>query len=155
MSKKNGKHLPPEQPPANEVLLRQQGQQELAQEVVGFMAASFSGPLPPPEVLDKYNQIIPNGAERIMAMAEKQSSHRRQLEKTVITTDSRNSLLGIIFALIIGLATITIGGIVIYAGHGFAGTFLGSAGLTGLVSTFIYGTRQRRQERETKHQENP
>jgi uncharacterized membrane protein len=31
----------------------------------------WSGPLPPPAVLEKFSQIIPNGAERIVAMAIK------------------------------------------------------------------------------------
>ena len=32
----------------------------------------MSGPLPPPGILDAYNQTIPDGANRIMAMAEEQ-----------------------------------------------------------------------------------
>jgi uncharacterized membrane protein len=47
-------------------------------------AASFSGPLPPPSILGKYNDILPNGAERIMKMAENQSTHRIELEKLAI-----------------------------------------------------------------------
>lgn len=155
MPEEKSKQLPPEQPSIDDGSLREQSQQELAQHLVGFMAASFSSPLPPPEILEKYGQIIPNGAERIMVMAEAQSAHRRDLEKTVMATDSRNSFLGLIFGLTIGLVTILTGGAIIYAGHAISGTLLGSAGLTGLVSTFIYGTQQRRQERETKQRENP
>ena len=154
MAQKKRKHPHPQIPPADENSLRQQGKNELAQEVVGVVASSFSGPLPPPETLAHYNEIIPNGAERIMVMAENQSQHRRELEKKVIKTDSRNSLLGIISALIIGLAAIIIGGAVIYTGHPISGTVLGSTGLTGLVSAFIYGTNQRRQERQTKYAAN-
>ncbi|ELR72618.1 hypothetical protein C900_00997 [Fulvivirga imtechensis AK7] len=33
---------------------------------------THSGPIPDPETLSHYNKIIPNGAERIMAMAENQ-----------------------------------------------------------------------------------
>lgn len=33
---------------------------------------AFSGPLPPPAMLAQYNDVVPNGAERIMAMAERQ-----------------------------------------------------------------------------------
>lgn len=155
MPEEKSKQLPPEQPSIDDGSLREQSQQELAQEVVGFVAASFSSPLPPPEILEKYGKIIPNGAERIMVMAEAQSAHRRDLEKTVMATDSRNSLLGIVSALILGLVTIVTGGLIIYAGHAWPGTIIGSAGLTGLVSVFIYGTKQRRQERETKQRENP
>jgi uncharacterized membrane protein len=33
-----------------------------------------TGPLPDPETLAKYNQIVPDGANRIIVMAEKQSA---------------------------------------------------------------------------------
>ena len=32
--------------------------------------SSFMGPVPPPSMMEDYNEIVPNGAERIMAMAE-------------------------------------------------------------------------------------
>ncbi|PCH66140.1 MAG: hypothetical protein COC01_08890, partial [Bacteroidetes bacterium] len=36
----------------------------------------FSGPLPPPHILAQYKNLIDNGAERIMVMAETQLSSR-------------------------------------------------------------------------------
>jgi uncharacterized membrane protein len=120
------------------------------QQVRAIITQEFSGPLPPPNALEKYNVIIPNGAERIMKMAEEQSQHRRNLESKVINTDSRNSLLGVIFAFLLGATTIIIGGIVVLHGYEWSGSFLGSVGLVGLVSVFIYGTRERRKEREGK-----
>jgi uncharacterized membrane protein len=44
----------------------------------------FSGPIPPPSLLARYNDVVPNGAERILAMAERQSKHREQLEAQVV-----------------------------------------------------------------------
>ena len=38
------------------------------------------GPLPPPEVLKKYTDAVPNGAERIMNMAEKEQLHKHGIE---------------------------------------------------------------------------
>ena len=112
-------------------------QHALAQEVVSIIKQEYSGPLPPPHVLEKYKDIIPNGAERIMVMAEEQSKHRRALETKALNTDSRNSLLGVIFAFILGLTTIVTGGIVVLKGQPWPGTIIGSAGLVGLVSAFI------------------
>ena len=127
-----------------------QAQVDLAHQVVGIIQQEYSGPIPPPDALEKYNRIIPNGADRIMTMAEEQSKHRRELEKTALNSDSRNSFLGILSALTIGLGTIVTGGIIISKGHAWPGTILGSAGLVGLVSVFIYGTQQRRSERQAK-----
>ncbi len=43
--------------------------------------STFSGPLPPPEVIEHYNKIIPNGADRLLEMVELQSEHRRACEE--------------------------------------------------------------------------
>ena len=39
----------------------------------------FSGPIPPPQVLKQYEEIIPGAGERILAMAEKEQDHRHGL----------------------------------------------------------------------------
>ena len=41
-------------------------------DAIGFaVSAGMSGPLPPPWILEGYNETIPGGADRIMTMAEK------------------------------------------------------------------------------------
>jgi len=144
MSKKKKRKFPLSQQ------LSQQSNPLTHQEVRGIIRQEYSGPLPPPDAIQKYDEIIPNGAERIMAMAEKQSEHRQQLEKKALDTDSRNSLLGVIFAFILGFTALISGITIVYLGQPISGTIFGSAGLVSLVSAFIYGTRERRKEREAK-----
>ncbi len=60
-----------------------------------------SGPLPDPETLGEYNQLIPNGAERIMKMAEKQQDHSMYMERIALRRASFQHLLGQIFAFIL------------------------------------------------------
>lgn len=44
--------------------------------------AAWKGPIPPPVVLDQYNSIVPNAAERILTMAEEEARIRRdQVQK--------------------------------------------------------------------------
>jgi len=50
-------------------------------------AETFSGPLPHPQILEKYNEVVPDAAERIIAMAENQSKHRQELETKAIESD--------------------------------------------------------------------
>ncbi len=50
---------------------------------------SFSGPIPPPSILKGYNDIVKDGADRIMSMAEKQSGHRIALEDHAIREELR------------------------------------------------------------------
>lgn len=128
----------------------EKSQQEIAQQVISVIRQEFSGPLPPPHVLEQYKHVLPDAPERIIAMAEEQGRHRRKLETKALNTDSRNSLLGIISGFLIGLSAILVAGFVIYNGQSWPGTILGSAGLVGLVAVFVYGTNQRRSEREKK-----
>jgi uncharacterized membrane protein len=45
---------------------------------------THSGYLPDPLSLSAYDELIPNGADRIMKMAEKQQEHRMKIESTAI-----------------------------------------------------------------------
>lgn len=108
----------------------------------------FSGPIPDPHTLRTYDELVPGAADRILKMAENQSTHRRELEKIAVKSGARNSLFGIICAFIIAVVTVTAGAYVIVNGQQWGGTILGSAGLVGLVGVFVYGTNSSRKERE-------
>lgn len=45
------------------------------------MVEQFSGPLPRPQDLAKYNETLPGAAERILVMAEKEQAHRHEMDK--------------------------------------------------------------------------
>ena len=114
--------------------------------------AFFSGPLPQAQELQKYNEIVPGAANRIIIMAEEQASHRRLLESRVIKSDTRNSTLGLIFGLIIGLAGVISGTVIIIYGYAIYGVVVGGGTIASLVATFVYGSKQRKIERERKLQ---
>lgn len=112
--------------------------------------SSFSGPLPPPEILKKFDEIVPGSAERIIKMAEGQFIHRTELERKVIESDIARSkwgqALGFIIA-IVGLAgSVTIS---IY-GSGLVGAVMGVSTLASLVGVFMYGSKTRSDERIKK-----
>jgi len=108
----------------------------------------FQGPLPHPAILEKYNQIVPGAAERIIKMEEEQSRHRRTIEAKVIGADSWKSILGVIFAFVIALLGLLIGGYTALKGQPFFGGTVSIAIIASVVGTFIYGTQQRKQSRE-------
>ncbi len=114
------------------------------------IAARFSGPLPPPETLQKYDQILPGLAERIMRQAESQTSHRIEIEKKVIKSDVVNSRLGLIFGFILGLIGIGGGVYLTYLGMTQSGLIISGTTLVSLISVFIYGSQTRRKEREAR-----
>lgn len=114
---------------------------------------SFSGPLPPPEVLKKFNEVVPGAAERIIKMAEGQFVHRVELEKKVINSDIDNSRLGLIFGFIIAIVGLIISFGLVVLGHQIVGTIFGGTTLLSLVSVFVYGTTSRKKERQQKNKE--
>ena len=61
----------------------------------------FSGPLPPPQILQGYNQAFAGCAERIVAMTERQSAHRQAIERSVIDANCQAQTRGQYFAFIL------------------------------------------------------
>lgn len=79
--------------------------EEVVKELIArrFESMTYSGPIPHPQLLKEFNDVIPNGADRIMTMAEKQSGHRIILEEKVVNANNRDSFLGVVFAGVIAL----------------------------------------------------
>lgn len=108
--------------------------------------SQHQGPLPAPEQLEAYNQLIPNGAERIMAMAEKQLQHRIEIEKIVVSSQQIQSSRGQIFGLAIGVLGIISGTVLAMFGHEVVGSIIAGSTVVTLVSVFVIGRRgQQRQ----------
>lgn len=105
---------------------------------------SFSGPLPPPEMLVRYNDALPDGADRIVKMAEDQSAHRRTME-------SRGQIFGFTLALVA-----IVGGIVLIAdGKSAEGLVPLVSALAVLVGLFIYGEVRGRSTRPMEPPDEP
>lgn len=85
--------------PVSDIEIENEKQAEqVKQVVVEAIRSEFSGPMPPPSILSGYEKILPGAADRILSMAEKQSAHRQKMEEKMIKTESRDSLLGVLFA---------------------------------------------------------
>lgn len=113
-----------------------------------------SGPIPSPDDLERYSQIITDGADRIMALAESQTEHRHQLEQKIVVaqiadanSDRTERLVGQIFALIIGLTAIVSGAIVASKGQPWPGAIIGGSAIVGLVSVFIVGRKSEQDDK--------
>jgi uncharacterized membrane protein len=113
-------------------------------------SVSFSGPLPPPGLLAKYNEVIPNGAERIMAMAERQSAHRESLEAQVVAGNVASQARGSHYAFIICLITIVGGFVLIGMGKNIYGISAVIGSLATLAGVFVIAKREQRKERVEK-----
>jgi uncharacterized membrane protein len=111
---------------------------------------AFSGPLPPPDTLIRYNDAFPGCAERIVKMAESQTQHRQALETRALNGKLANERVGQWMAFV--LAALGIGGAIwlmsidrFGAGATVFGTIVGS-----VVATIIWGRVQQRRQLEDK-----
>lgn len=124
--------------------------QQIIRSLVVTMHKTHIGPLPDPETLTEYSAIIPNGAERIMQMAEKQLDHRMKMENKVVGGQMSQSNIGQVLAFLIGIAALSASTYCIVTGHEWSGSILGIGGLTGLVTAFIKGRGQQEKSLEEK-----
>ena len=122
------------------------------QHLVATSFEAHSGPIPPPAILEKYNQIVPNAAERIIRMAEKQSDHRMDLEKKVIDSSIFKSYLGMIFATGIAVYGLYIAKEIAIDGNPATAGIIAAIDIIGLISVGIYNGNIQKNEREQRKQ---
>jgi uncharacterized membrane protein len=122
----------------------------LEQRMVQATVQSFSGPLPPPEVLARYNDCIPNGATRIMEMAERQQEHRHTLERRVVSANTTDQRLGLILGFLLAVAIGAGGFWLILNGRDATGIASVITSIAGPTGAFIWGRRRQEKERSEK-----
>jgi len=97
-----------------------------------------------------YNDVVANGAERILAMAERQSAHRESMETQVVKANLALQRQGSWFAFILAFLTIGGGIFLIYLGKDGYGLAAIIAALTSLAGVFFFSKREQRKERIEK-----
>ena len=121
-------------------------------------ASTFAGPLPPPAALREYDEVIADGAERIMRMAETSLKHRQKLDRERLDLDRQRldaereearairseRFRGQIGGFLLGVIPLGLAAWLINRGHSWPGAILGIGGITSLVGTYMYGYRRER-----------
>ena len=104
------------------------------------------GPIPAPVILGQYDNILPGAAERLFVMAEKEQSHRHNIDEKGLDAQIRDirrgrleNNIGQVFGLTIALAAIIAGSITAIKGKEIPGGFIGTAGVASLVYVFVKG----------------
>lgn len=100
---------------------------------------SHSGPLPDRETIKIYNEVIPNGGDRLMISTETQLKHRIEIEKTGVkrtfNQSSTGQWMGFVIAIVFGIIAWDLA----KSGQAVVATILGTVDLVALVSVFIIG----------------
>lgn len=67
---------------------------------------TYEGPLPPASEFERYEQVCPGAADRILAMAENEEAHRHHTEDRIVDSVIKQTKLGQIFAFTIALGSL-------------------------------------------------
>lgn len=103
------------------------------------IASLYGGPIPPPEMLSAYDEVVPGLAKRIAKNWENQTSHRQSLER-------RSQL----YALTIVILAIAVAPLLALAGASWAAAIVPAAALIGIAgaSGFLQLLARSRKDRE-------
>lgn len=120
--------------------------QELAPPGARIVAASYSGPLPPPAALERYEQVCPGAADRILKQWETQSQHRQALESAVVQSNVANSRRGQILGFLLAIGSLGIAAWLISSGQPVKGVIALLVEVGALAAVFIVARRRGQSE---------
>ena len=100
---------------------------------------TFRGPIPHPDLLKGYNEIVPGAAERILAMAEDDAAHQRSMEVAALEAAKSEARLGQWLGFFIGMAALGTSLVALFLGSPWVASILGGTTVIGLVSVFVVG----------------
>ena len=94
-------------------------------------AQQFSGPIPPPEVFEKYGYVIPDAPERILKVFELDSQHTREMQKAALEAETKRDSRAQWMAFSIMLAALGLTALAVIYGNAASGI------ITGLATMFL------------------
>ncbi len=109
---------------------------------IAVALSHFSGPLPPPEIMEHYGRIIPDAPERILKMAEKEQSIRHRMRKEFAQFKRRGQW----FALLIVLGALVTTYLLATAGHPGWGSAISFTAIAGIVASLIHSGKGKEKE---------
>lgn len=109
---------------------------------VALVSRQFTGPIPPPDILRSYEEIVPGSAKIIFSVFQKQAEHRMAIEKGKLA----NERLGLKFAFWIAITGLLVAAFLGYVGAEWAASILGALDLATLVYAFIKGSKMKQQK---------
>jgi len=103
-----------------------------------FVQESYhSGPLPSAREVGRYNEVIANGGERIMQMAEKEQALDHEMARAAMRANTNFVYLGMVFAFVLSFGFIAAGVYCAGLGKEIAAVAMVGAGAAGIIASFI------------------
>lgn len=98
---------------------------------------SWQGPLPPPAALRAINELVPNGAERLIKQLELETAHRHKLETRQQTFPLIDHLAARLVALLFAAGCLTAIVICVQSGAQIPATVMGGAMIVAGINAFM------------------
>lgn len=114
-----------------------------------LQAVEYQGPLPPPQMLQGYEDIEKGLASRIVAMAEKDQQKAFEHREKVLKFQGRDSFLGAIFSFLTVIVTLVVGTILLLNNKDVGGLVALITGVGTIIKLFL-GDRNKKDDSE-KH----
>jgi len=116
-----------------------------------MVEVGYAGPIPPPSQLNAFNTIIPDGAHRIMLMAEKaqdaqiaRSSAILNARKDVSKREHIEVMTGQILSFVLCLSSLFCGALLLWKGLHWQGVLLSGVPLSTIVVALITRGKRRK-----------
>ena len=133
---------------SNELKVEKVG--KIMAQVIAVSHETFSGPMPHPDILRGYKELIPDAPERILQMAEQEQKHRIDIERSMLEQNDKNINAAVkantrsqIFAFLLTLLFIIAGVSLTSTGYMAVGLTIFGTTILGVVTVFIKGYDKR------------
>lgn len=102
---------------------------------------TLEGLLPDPDILARYEKIVPGGAERILELSEQRSAHAQLMAEQTLKTTARTKRIKQVITFVLSLGAGILGGALLLQGSELAGLLIVLIDAAALVGVTIYGNR--------------
>jgi uncharacterized membrane protein len=112
----------------------------------------YRAPIPPPEMLWRYEKIVPGAAKRILTQFERQSEHRREIERKMVSNIARREMGSILVVALLIVAVTFLGYHMVSRGQSLYALGTVAASVSGVLIAFFTGKKANLREKEEKRE---
>lgn len=96
---------------------------------------TWNAPFLPPEIMKRYDDVVPDGAARLFKIFEEETKHRREMERDSLNYQGRSLMAGKPYALAYTVAVLAVVAFAIHSNSPWVAVVLGG----GMLGTVAFG----------------
>ncbi|MBW1721272.1 MAG: DUF2335 domain-containing protein [Deltaproteobacteria bacterium] len=110
-------------------------------QIAQISGTRFAGPIPPPDLLKGYDDIIPGAAERILRMAEEEAAYAHRMNQLTLELSAKEVKRGQVSGFGVAIAAFIVATVALFLGLEKAAMTIGGTTIVGLVTVFVTGRK--------------